>query len=194
MLSPRKVGLTRTHTCLELSESFINRPTLGREHLCLPIASLGWVPKLPVSRTITCYFHAPLYIYFTEPMCLLSPQIHLENMLVSCRTGQRSKTCGEFSILTFHSDSGLQRRKREPLMPRPSFLLPQFLLHLPPLLSSLPVVPFFLKDNYKHALGARVPFCSLVRHSRPPAPAVPMWGRLSISSGDNFLKGRFEPS
>lgn len=49
LFSPRKVGLTWTRTCLGLSESFLNRPTLGREHLCLLTAFLGWVPKLPDS-------------------------------------------------------------------------------------------------------------------------------------------------
>lgn len=86
VFSPRKVGLTWTRTCLELSESFINRPALGREHLCFSIAFLGWAPKLPDSWTITCSFRVVLYIYFTEPMSLLSPQIHLENMVVSCQS------------------------------------------------------------------------------------------------------------
>lgn len=86
MFFPRKVALAWTHTRLELSESFINRPTLGRQHLCLSIAFLGWVPELPDSWTITCSFRAMLYIYFTEPVGLLSPQIHLENMLVSCQS------------------------------------------------------------------------------------------------------------
>lgn len=63
----------------------------------------------------------------------------------------------------------------------------------PPIPSSLPVLLSFFKTDHKHVLGAHVPFFISVRHSWPPFPAVPMWGKLSISSRDKFLKGRFEP-
>lgn len=111
---PRKVALAWTHTRLELSESFINRPTLGRQHLCLSIAFLGWVPELPDSWTITCSFHATFCLFYrTRGPFIPEDPLGKHACVLS---EQRFKTCGEFSVLTVHSDSGLCRR-REPLMP-----------------------------------------------------------------------------
>lgn len=76
----------KSHMSEIISESFINKPGLGRAHLRLQSVFLGWAPKLPDSWTIICSFHATLRIYFTEALYLLFIHIHFESILVSCRS------------------------------------------------------------------------------------------------------------
>lgn len=87
----------KSHMSGIISESFINRPRLGRAHLRLQSVFLGWAPKLPDYWTIMCSFHATLYIYFTEALCLLSVHIHFENLLVACQS-RGTKNSGLFSV------------------------------------------------------------------------------------------------
>lgn len=54
-----------------ISESFINRPRLGRVHLRLQSVVLGWAPKLPDSWTIMCSFRTTLtYLFYGSPLPL----------------------------------------------------------------------------------------------------------------------------
>lgn len=188
VFSLRKVGRTQTHTCVTLSESFLKRLETGKGYLRLQRVFLGWVPKLPDSWTITCSFHASLCIYFTEALCLLSAQIHVGNILVSCRSrGSNLET-----ILFRHSTvrvggGGRGWRGTLSLLPSSCLLL---LLSTPLFLSPLTFFFFLFFNSYKHVLAAHVPFHIFVGHFWPPSPSIPMWGRLNISSWDGFWEDR----
>lgn len=100
-------------TCLELSESFVNRPTLGRQPLlvaCFPGLGSRASRLLDNNAYFLCYFR---YLFYrTRGPFIPSDPLGKHACVLS---EQRFKTRGEFSVLTFHSDSGLCRR-REPLM------------------------------------------------------------------------------